>query len=159
MFWSHVLLRACLELVGVNVAIDTYADVPWKPDGQPWWDCDNGGCTETMMGGPVEYAPGQCFLPVSMADPYYDFLWCQDVAIVLDNGPVHVATPCTGDAGLLSNAETPYALRLYWAEKECPPIFAQLGFCTVDNVCTPADVIAEDCTCTAAEEPCPSPLP
>lgn len=140
MWWSHVLFRACLELVGVNLAIDTYADVPWKPDGQPWWDCDNGGCTTTMMGGPVEWAPGQCYLPLSMEDEYFDFLWCQDVTIVSDNGPIQARTPCTGDEGLVATAETPYALRAYWARQACTPFMEQLGWCVLENVCTPADV-------------------
>lgn len=157
MWWSHVLIAACLQLIGTNLAIDTYAQVPWKPTGQPWWDCENGGCTETMMGGPVEWAPGQCYLPLDMEDPYFDFLWCHPVTIADENGPVNTTTPCAGDPGLTTNAGAPYALREYWAEQACPPSLAQMGFCTVANVCTPADETAGFCTVPAG--PAPPPLP
>ncbi len=143
---AFVLLASCLELLGANLAIDTYA-LPIICAGDP--SCG----TYTMIGGPVEYAPGECYLPLPMADPYYDFMWCHGVTIAGANGPVEVSTPCLEDPNVVAAANAPYLARVYWAEKACPAGWIRdEGWCTVANVCTAQDKLNGDCTCTAAEQ-------
>ncbi len=141
---SFILLGTCLELLGANQAIDTYA-VPIICDGDP--QCG----TTSVLGGPTEYAEGQCYLTLeAMVDSRFDWIWCQPVAVVGDNGPVHVSTPCVEDATAAGDA--PYGIRVYWAGRACPEWLRELDFCDVVNVCTAQDKLNGDCTCTAAEQ-------
>lgn len=147
---SHVLLGLCLFLLGSEQAINQHADLPFYANGV---DCSL-GCTTSMVGGPVEYAPGQCYLPLYMDQTQFDFLWCQDVIVTGDNGPVTVQTPCDTDPNVVTAASAPYAIRAYWADVACPDWAIEWGWCTLENVCTAADKLAGDCTCTPEDEPC-----
>lgn len=148
---DHILLGTCLYLLGANLAIDTYGGLPFYNNG---YDC-SAGCSLSHMGGPIEYATGQCYLPVLYDDPYYATyldLWCHDVIISSTNGPVTVKTPCASDPNLVTSEDAPYAIRVYWAQWNCPPAFQARGMCTVENVCTAADKLHGDCTCTVDEQ-------
>lgn len=152
MWWSHIVIGTCLQLIGVNLAIDAYGGLPFYNNGV---DCSS-GCTLSHMGGPIQVGE-VCFLPVLMSDPYYSEyldLWCQDTSIPGANGPVAVRTPCLGGTDVVLPADAPYDVRVAMSWSECPQWMRDIEFCS-GNVCTAADKLAELCTCTAAEEPCP----
>lgn len=135
---THVIIGTCLMLLGWGRAIDEYAGLPI---------CDETGqyCTTNMLGDAVEVpGTGLCYLSAPYADPSYDFLWCEPVHV----GGVDVVTPCAAD--ITAKADAPYAFRAYWAEQDCPEWFRG-WLCEVENVCTPADELAELCT----EDPSP----
>lgn len=131
--FTHVIIGTCLTLLGWGRAMDTFAGLPI---------CDETGqyCTTSMLGDAVELptAPGQCYLKAPLTDPYYDWLWCQPVHV----GGIDVMTPCAGD--IIAKADAPYAFRLHWAEAECPE-WARGWLCELEDVCTPADELAELC--------------
>jgi hypothetical protein len=154
---THILLGSCIELLGTNLAIDAFG-VPRVCAGYT----GTGTCgTTAMIGGPVEYAAGHCYLPLPLDDAYYsalgpneESLWCQAVSVENDNGPVTAHTPCGTDPGIVDvddTLEIPYGIRAYWAEQLCPPFFRP-WLCEVENVCTAQDKLNGDCTCTAAEQ-------
>ncbi len=141
------LVGSCVYLLGVSMALDAV--------GVPYICGEDASCgTTSMMGGPVQYGgEEECYLRLSTGDPYFDgWLWCQPAEVVVNNGPVHVTTTCEDDPSLLTREETPYALRLWWARLECPVNDEIWDLCDLENVCTAADVINGDCTCTAADE-------
>ncbi len=159
MWYSHLLVGSCVELLGVNLAIDTYGVS--VVCASPGLVCNGGVCvpdpslpcgTTTMWGGPIQYAPDQCYLPLPFNDSYYDFLWCQSVAINIGNGPIGVETPCQSDPDIIAGSDAPYGVRVNWAEIACPIEFREWNFCAVENVCTAQDKLNGDCTCTADEQ-------
>lgn len=148
MFPGYIVIASCLELLAAEMTINSYAGLPFYNNSV---DC-SAGCTTTTTGGPVEYEPGSCFLPVHMDDPYYDSLWCQPITVEGDNGPVNVSTPCNTDPNVFAAPDAPYGVRVFWANQACWPYAALMGWCEVENVCTAADKLNGDCTCTAAEQ-------
>ncbi len=147
---AFILIGTCLALLGSEQAINAYAGLPYYANGV---DCSL-GCTTSMVGGPVEYDDGQCYLPLLMEQPQYDFLWCQEVEIIGDNGAVNVSTPCNTDPNVVAPADAPYAIRVYLASVSCPDWAVEFGWCTQENVCTAADKLAGACSCTPEDEPC-----
>lgn len=155
MITTIIYLGTCLQLLGASLALDTYAGMPWAPDGYPANYCDdpNAPCTRSLIGGPIQYGDEtECYLPTRFDDPWYAAYWCHPVTISGENGPVNVATACATDPEAIYAYEAPYRLRVYWADWNCPDWMREFGWCELENVCTPADKLAGDCACTAAEQ-------
>jgi hypothetical protein len=118
-----VIIGTCLELLGTQVAMDTYAGMPW---------CDSSGChTTSLVGAPVEMdttEPGMCWLPAPVADPFFDFVWCQTVEI----GEATYNTPCGAD--FVAYEDAPCSYKVWQAKNECWPAWESWGWCTVAPV-------------------------
>ncbi len=129
------ILGTCLEVIGWGTIIDAYG-VPYVCQGVP-------NCGTNSMFGEASQLPSDpnlCYLKVYPQDPYYDFLWNQPVTV--DGVLVH--TPDV--SAMTAQADAPYAYRKAWADEACPQWLQQWGWCTPENVCTPADVDAGSCT-------------
>lgn len=125
------ILGTCVEVIGWSAIMDAY--------GIPIICANDPNCGSTSMFGDAHALavdPTRCWLQVHPEDSFYDFLWQQQVTV---NG---VVTTTPGMNEFTAKPDAPYVYRAQWAEDACPPYFVSQGWCTVENVCTPADVTA-----------------
>jgi hypothetical protein len=91
--FEFVIIGTCLQLNAANVALNTYAELPWC---HPVWTWI---CTTSLLENPypLSEAAGvgtdMCALNIPANDPWFDPYWCQPVEV----DGVMTMTPCESE--------------------------------------------------------------
>jgi hypothetical protein len=122
--FEYVIIGTCLQLNAYNVALNTYAGLPWC---DPIWTWI---CTTSLLADPYEVPEavagehGVCVLDIPAYDSWFDPYWCQET--VVEGQPA--MTPCTEQ--FINWSEIPGGIQQYLYDTYiCTPWMHELEFC------------------------------